>query len=201
MSGPPFALQLHRTRRGEGGEEEKGGGEAGRGRKKREIEEKRVVYGEEGRGGYVSKKGFLKVKQEKGKETWIFWVSQPFTMTALRVWYAMGRLWRQLRKSALRAKNRMLAFPGNAIRYCLQEGKCASTDLRYIVFYDKPLVKFERLLETYLAFAPRGRRSFVAAMPVWLKEKLFLKDALQRVRGSRRGQKVGLATYSFYGAS
>ena len=69
-------------------------------------------------------------------------------------------------------------FPGNAIRYCLQEAHCSVTDLRYIVFYDKPLVKFERLLETYLAFAPRGRRSFVAALPVWLKEKLFLKSLL-----------------------
>jgi len=70
------------------------------------------------------------------------------------------------------------SFPGNAIRYCLQEAHCAVTDLKYIVFYDKPLVKFERLLETYLSFAPRGRRSFVAAMPVWLKEKLFLKAML-----------------------
>src|ERR687887_1933231 len=71
-------------------------------------------------------------------------------------------------------------FPGNAIRYCLREANCAVTDLTYIVFYDKPLVKFERLLETYLSFAPRGRRSFVAALPVWLKEKLFLKALLRK---------------------
>ncbi len=69
-------------------------------------------------------------------------------------------------------------FPGHAIRYCLHEAHCAVTDLKYMVFYDKPLVKFERLLETYLAFAPRGRRSFVTALPVWLKEKLFLKSML-----------------------
>jgi carbamoyltransferase len=69
-------------------------------------------------------------------------------------------------------------FPAHAVRYCLREAGCTVTDLRYIVFYDKPLVKFERLLETYLAFAPRGRRSFVAALPVWLKEKLFLKSML-----------------------
>jgi carbamoyltransferase len=75
-------------------------------------------------------------------------------------------------------KKQDAGFPGHAIRYCLQEANCAVKDLRYIVFYDKPLVKFERLLETYLAFAPRGRRSFVAAMPVWLKEKLFLKSML-----------------------
>src|SRR6516162_5045624 len=71
-------------------------------------------------------------------------------------------------------------FPSHAIRYCLHEAHCALTDLHSIVFYDKPLVKFERLLETYLAFAPHGRRSFVAALPVWLKEKLFLKSLLSR---------------------
>jgi len=70
-------------------------------------------------------------------------------------------------------------FPRNAIRYCLLEGKAALPDLTYIVFYDKPFLKFERLLETYLSFAPRGIRSFVAAMPIWIKEKLFLKDLLK----------------------
>jgi carbamoyltransferase len=71
-------------------------------------------------------------------------------------------------------------FPSEAIRYCLREGGISLGDLRYVAFYDKPLVKFERLLETYLAFAPRGIRSFVTAMPIWLKEKLFLKKLLQR---------------------
>ncbi len=71
-------------------------------------------------------------------------------------------------------------FPTHAIRYALREGGVSLTDLKFIVFYDKPLVKFERLLETYLAFAPRGVKSFVAAMPVWLKEKLFLKALLQK---------------------
>src|SRR5438552_3449343 len=70
-------------------------------------------------------------------------------------------------------------FPKEAVQYCLREGGIALTDLRYIAFYDKPLVKFERLLETYLAFAPHGLRSFVTAMPVWLKEKLFQKKMLQ----------------------
>lgn len=80
-------------------------------------------------------------------------------------------------------------FPGHAIRYCLQEAHCAVTDLKYIVFYDKPLVKFERLLETYLSFAPRGRRSFVAALPVWLKEKLFLKSMLSKELAALAGVK------------
>src|SRR5690349_16895318 len=71
-------------------------------------------------------------------------------------------------------------FPSHAVAYCLKEGGIILSDLRYIVFYDKPLVKFERLLETYLAFAPKGLQSFVAAMPVWLKEKLLLRNLLRK---------------------
>lgn len=71
-------------------------------------------------------------------------------------------------------------FPANAIRYCFQEADITLLDLDCVVFYDKPLVKFERLLETYLSYAPRGFRSFMAAMPVWLKEKLYLKTMLKR---------------------
>jgi carbamoyltransferase len=70
-------------------------------------------------------------------------------------------------------------FPNLAIRYCLQEGGISLADLKYVVFYDKPLIKFERLLETYVAFSPKGIKSFLAAMPVWLKEKLLLKSMLQ----------------------
>lgn len=71
-------------------------------------------------------------------------------------------------------------FPSHAVTYCLKEGGISLRDLRYVVFYDKPLVKFERLLETYLAFAPKGLQSFVAAMPVWLKEKLLLRNLLAK---------------------
>ena len=71
-------------------------------------------------------------------------------------------------------------FPLYAVEYCLAEGGIELEDVDYITFYDKPLIKFERLLETYLAFAPKGFRSFLAAMPVWLKEKLFLKDMLKK---------------------
>ena len=71
-------------------------------------------------------------------------------------------------------------FPANAIRYCLDEAGIDFADIDHIVFYDKPLIKFERLLETYLSYAPNGIRSFIAAMPVWLKEKLYLKATLKR---------------------
>jgi len=71
-------------------------------------------------------------------------------------------------------------FPGGAIAYCLEEAELSLTDVDHVVFYDKPLVKFERLLETYLAYAPNGFRSFLSAMPVWLKEKLYLKSVLKK---------------------
>ena len=71
-------------------------------------------------------------------------------------------------------------FPREAVKFCLQEGGLKISDVNEIVFYDKPLLKFERLLETYLSFAPKGLSSFLAAMPVWLKEKLFLKDLLRK---------------------
>ena len=71
-------------------------------------------------------------------------------------------------------------FPSHAIEYCLREAGLRKEDLSYVAFYDKPLLKFERLLETYLSFAPRGFRSYATAIPVWLKEKLFLRRMLRR---------------------
>ncbi|MFQ5483014.1 MAG: carbamoyltransferase N-terminal domain-containing protein, partial [Nitrospinaceae bacterium] len=74
-------------------------------------------------------------------------------------------------------------FPNRAIEFCLHAGKTPLNAVDHVVFYDKPFLKFERLLETYVAFAPRGFLSFQKAIPVWLKEKLFQKkllvDALQ----------------------
>src|SRR5512136_1882080 len=72
------------------------------------------------------------------------------------------------------------AFPAQAIKYCLNEAGVELDTIDRIVFYDKPLLKFERLLETYLAFAPRGFSSFRMAMPLWLREKLFQKDLLRK---------------------
>jgi carbamoyltransferase len=70
-------------------------------------------------------------------------------------------------------------FPAQAVAYCLEEAGLTAEQLTYVAFYDKPLTKFERLLETYLAFAPGGFRSFCMAVPVWLKEKLHLRSALR----------------------
>ena len=87
------------------------------------------------------------------------------------------------------------SFPKNAIQFCLEYSGFDLSEIDAVVFYDKPLLKFERLLETYYAFAPRGIRSFIASMPVWLREKMFLKkvlrDELKKIDGLG-GKKVKL---------
>jgi len=75
-------------------------------------------------------------------------------------------------------KKHDLNFPINAIRYCLSEARITSKEIDYVVFYDKPFLKFERLLETYLAFAPKGFKSFATSLPIWLKDKLFQKQVI-----------------------
>jgi carbamoyltransferase len=71
------------------------------------------------------------------------------------------------------------SFPQHAIEYCLSEAGIETKDLAYVAFYDKPFIKFERLIKSYLAYAPLGIKSFLQAMPVWLKQKLFLRDILK----------------------
>lgn len=71
-------------------------------------------------------------------------------------------------------------FPVHSVRYCLDEAGLSINDIDYVAFYDKPLLKFERLLETYYAFSPKGWLSFMRAMPVWIKEKVFLKDNVRK---------------------
>jgi carbamoyltransferase len=71
-------------------------------------------------------------------------------------------------------------FPHRALSFCLAQGKLTTNDIDFVAFYDKPFLKFERLLETYLAFAPRGFNSFRMAMPIWLREKLFQKNLLKK---------------------
>jgi carbamoyltransferase len=93
-------------------------------------------------------------------------------------------------------------FPRHAIRYCLEDAGIALSDIDYIVFYDKPLLKFERLLETYLSFAPKGLRSFLMAMPLWLKEKMFQKNMLLEEFGDlANGQKVPPILFNEHHAS
>ena len=78
-------------------------------------------------------------------------------------------------------------FPGHAVRYCLGAAGIGIGDVDRVVFYDKPFLKFERLVETYLSFAPRGFKSFRMAIPLWLREKLYLKDLLRKEVRSLQG--------------
>lgn len=94
------------------------------------------------------------------------------------------------------------AFPKQAIEYCLAEADLRPEELDYVGFYDKPLVKFDRLLETYLAFVPRGYRSFRKAMPLWLRQKLFLPREIRRGLGGRyRGPCVFTEHHESHAAS
>ena len=81
-------------------------------------------------------------------------------------------------------------FPINAIRYCLKEAKLNVQDIDYIVFYDKPFLKFERIFETYLAFAPRGFKSFATSLPIWVKDKLFQKSGILSTLNRELGNAV-----------
>src|SRR5690348_3006885 len=81
-----------------------------------------------------------------------------------------GRITAAAQEERFTRKKHDQAFPSNAIAYCLKTGGIAVKDLDLVVFYEKPFLKFERLLETYLAFAPRGLFSYLAALPVWLKK-------------------------------
>jgi carbamoyltransferase len=92
-------------------------------------------------------------------------------------------------------------FPGRAVAYCLAEGALALRDLDYVAFYDKPLLKFERLLEQYLGVAPRGLGQFVAAMPVWLREKLFTRRMILRALDGFEGEVLFAEHHESHAAS
>ena len=91
---------------------------------------------------------------------------------------ADGRIVAAAQEERFTRKKHDSRFPKNAIGYCLSEAGVRLAEVDYVAFYDKPFLKFERLLETYVAFAPTGFRSFRMAVPVWLREKLFQKDLL-----------------------
>ena len=93
-------------------------------------------------------------------------------------------------------------FPINAIRYCLREGRISAADLDYVGFYDKPLAKFDRLIETYVAFAPQSFRAWMTALPLWLKAKLHLQREMDRAfRNEYRGRYVFADHHESHAAS
>jgi carbamoyltransferase len=91
-----------------------------------------------------------------------------------------GRIVAAAQEERFTRKKHDAGFPLNAVRYCLREARLSARDVDYIVFYEKPMRKFERILETYIAFAPQGFRSFAMAMPLWLKDKLYMSRTIRK---------------------
>src|SRR3989442_2112625 len=75
------------------------------------------------------------------------------------------------------------AFPTHAVEYCLRAGSIKSTDLDLVAFYEKPFLKFDRILHSYLAYAPTGLRSFLMAIPLWIRERIWMKELIRRELG------------------
>jgi carbamoyltransferase len=94
-----------------------------------------------------------------------------------------GRIISAVQEERFTRKKHDFSFPKNAIAYCLRENHLSGDDLDLVAFYDKPFLKFERILETYLAFAPCGFASFIKAVPLWVKQKLWMKDLIRNELG------------------
>lgn len=131
---------------------------------------------------------------------------QPIYILGISAWYhdsaaallADGAIVAAAHEERFTRKKHDPSFPEQAARYVLAEGGVSIADLAGIAFYDKPFLKFERLLETYHAFAPGGLKSFVTAMPVWIREKLFMRSMLEKnLRGLAGDDKAKLPPLSF----
>ena len=115
---------------------------------------------------------------------------------------ADGRIVAAAQEERFSRKKHDADFPKHALAYCLREANLSAGDLDYVVFYEKPLTKLDRLLETYLAYAPRGLRSFSLAVPQWLKQKLFIRRTIERELGwAFRGKIVFTSHHESHAAS
>lgn len=92
-----------------------------------------------------------------------------------------GKITAAAQEERFTRKKHDFSFPKNAINYCLQEAGLEGKYLDLVVFYDKPFPKFERILETYLAYSPVGLRSFIKAIPLWIKQKLWMKELIIKI--------------------
>lgn len=118
---------------------------------------------------------------------WVLGISAYYHDSAAALVDGNGRIIAAAQEERFSRIRHDAAFPANAIAYCLSTADIELRQIDQIVFYDKPLLKFERLLETYLACSPRGLRSFLHAMPIWLKEKLYLKVMLRKALSQLSG--------------
>lgn len=112
-----------------------------------------------------------------------------------------GAIYAAAQEERFTRKKHDASFPKNAIQYCLAEAGITLKDLSYVAYYEKPFLKFERLLMTYLKYAPLGLRSFLKAMPIWLKEKIFLKDHIYRELSDYEGELLFTEHHDSHAAS
>jgi carbamoyltransferase len=136
-----------------------------------------------------------------GKQTTILGISAFYHDAAAAI-VVDGEIVAAAQEERFTRKKHDPSFPAHAVQYCLKEAGKAVSDIDYVVFYEKPLRKFERLLETYLAFAPSGFQSFRMAMPVWLKEKTRLPALIREgLGGDLRGRMVFTDHHESHAAS
>src|SRR3974377_333100 len=94
-----------------------------------------------------------------------------------------GRILAAAQEERFTRKKHDAAFPKHAVEYCLREGGIGVGDLDYVAFYEKPFLKFDRILHSYLAYAPTGLRSFLMAIPLWIRERIWMKDLIGKELG------------------
>ena len=108
------------------------------------------------------------------KTIWILGISCFYHDSAASI-VKNGEIIAAAQEERFTRKKHDFSFPKEAINYCLKAANIGIKDVSYVAFYDKPFIKFERILETYLSFAPVGIKSFLSAIPLWIKQKLFMK--------------------------
>src|SRR5882762_6223583 len=94
-----------------------------------------------------------------------------------------GRIIAAAQEERFTRKKHDASFPRHAVGYCLREGGISVNDLDCVAFYEKPFLKFDRILHSYLAYAPAGLRSFLMAIPLWIRERIWMKDLIRRELG------------------
>ncbi|MBL7072158.1 MAG: carbamoyltransferase [Candidatus Omnitrophica bacterium] len=117
-----------------------------------------------------------------GKKTYILGISAFYHDSAAAL-IAGGEILAAAQEERFTRKKHDPSFPERAVQYCLEEAGISIKDVNIVAFYDKPFIKFERILETYLAYAPFGVKSFLSAMPPWIKQKLFMKEHIRDILG------------------
>ena len=118
-------------------------------------------------------------------------------MTQPPVWSKMVKLYQSAQEERFNRIKHYEQFPKHSIISCVKEAKLSFLDIDQVVFYEKPFLKFERLLETYLSFAPIGFKSFKTSMPLWIKDKLFQKTLLIKELNKLSTKLIGKTKYYF----